>query len=158
MKRLLYTCFLSTCTLLSGCTSQTVKSDTDTTTPASQDTSIPPAPTPSNTTPQERDWQAITRLEEQAKALVDSSGCATAEACRTAPVGSRGCGGPRYYLVYCPTRTDSTKLHAKLAEVEAAERAYNKKYQIGSTCEMRLPPKVESVNGICRAVDPRWTQ
>ena len=99
---------------------------------------------------QQGDWAAILKLEDQAKAIVKVSGCATSE-CRAAPVGSRACGGPRYYLPYCAKTTDSAALNRKLDEVAKAEQAYNKKYQIVSTCEFRIPPTVEAVGGSCVA-------
>ncbi len=97
------------------------------------------------------DWAAILKIEEEAKALVKANGCTSDDQCRTAPVGSRGCGGPRYYLVYCARSTDSVALFRKLAEVEAAERAYNAKYQIASTCEFRMPPTVGVTAGSCQS-------
>ncbi len=99
---------------------------------------------------QQGDWDAILKLEAEAKAMSKISGCTSGE-CRTAPVGSRGCGGPRYYLPYCSKTTDSVALFKKLDEVAAAERAFNSKYKIGSTCEMRMPPLVEAVGGSCVA-------
>jgi hypothetical protein len=100
---------------------------------------------------QKADWAQIVALENAAKALVDTSGCASSGECRTAPVGSRGCGGPRYYLVYCSRTTDSAALFAKLAAVSEAERQYNTKYKIVSTCEFRMPPTVALSGGFCRA-------
>jgi hypothetical protein len=100
---------------------------------------------------QKADWAQITALEDQAKALVRSDGCATVGQCRTAPVGSRACGGPRYYLVYCAATTDSAALFAKLDAVSAAEREYNQHYNLASTCEFRMPPKVALSGGSCQA-------
>lgn len=100
---------------------------------------------------QKADWASILRIEEQAKAMVKADGCTSADQCRSAPVGSRGCGGPRYYLVYCARTTDSAALFRKLAEVEAAERAYNGRYQVVSTCEFRMPPSVGVTGGMCAA-------
>jgi hypothetical protein len=100
---------------------------------------------------QKADWAQITALEDQAKALVHADGCASANQCRTAPVGSRGCGGPRYYLVYCAATTDSAALFTKLDAVSAAEREYNQRYNVISTCEFRLPPKVALSGGSCQA-------
>jgi hypothetical protein len=97
------------------------------------------------------DWAQIVALEDQAKALVKSDGCASVGECKTAPVGSRACGGPRYYLVYCSASTDSAALYRKLDAVAAAEREYNAKYQIASTCEFRMPPQVALSGGSCRA-------
>lgn len=100
---------------------------------------------------QKTDWGQIVALENEAKALVKTDGCSTAGECRTAAVGSRACGGPRYYLVYCSRTTDSAALFRKLDAVAAAEREFNSKYQIMSTCEFRLPPKVALSGASCQA-------
>jgi hypothetical protein len=97
------------------------------------------------------DWDQIVALENEAKALVKTDGCSSSDQCRTAPVGSRACGGPRYYLVYCSRTTDSAALFRKLEAVAAAEQEYNKHYQIVSTCEFRMPPKVALVGRACQA-------
>lgn len=126
-------------------------------------TPTPPASTPpdgsgnqqaGSTGDQKSDWAAILEIEEEAKALVKANGCTSDDQCRTAPVGSRGCGGPRYYLVYCSRGTDSVALFKKLGEVEAAERAYNAKYQVVSTCEFRMPPTVGVTAGSCQSRQP----
>jgi hypothetical protein len=100
---------------------------------------------------QKTDWAQIVALEDQAKALVKIDGCSSASDCRTAAVGSRACGGPRYYLVYCSRTTDSAALFKKLDAVAAAEREYNAKYQLVSTCEFRMPPKVALNGTSCQA-------
>jgi hypothetical protein len=100
---------------------------------------------------QKTDWAQIVALEDQAKALVKADGCASAGQCRTAPVGSRACGGPRYYLVYCSLTTDSAALYRKLDAVAAAEREFNTRYQLASTCEFRMPPNVGLAGGSCQA-------
>ena len=97
------------------------------------------------------DWDGILRIEAEAKALAKTDGCSSAGQCRTAPVGSRACGGPRYYLVYCARTTDSAALFRKLDAVADAERAYNVRYQIVSTCEFRMPPTVALIGGMCAA-------
>jgi hypothetical protein len=99
---------------------------------------------------QKADWAQIVAIENEAKALVDTTGCANSGECRTAPVGSRACGGPRYYLVYCSRTTDSAALFAKIAAVSDAERQYNVNYKIVSTCEFQLPPTVALSGGSCR--------
>lgn len=100
---------------------------------------------------QQSDWAAIERLEGEAKALASTTGCSASGECRTAPVGSRACGGPRYYLPYCAKSTDSVALFRKLDAVARAEQAYNAKYQVMSTCEFRMPPAVRVVGGACVA-------
>jgi hypothetical protein len=101
---------------------------------------------------QEADEAVIERLEAEARALAKRTGCQGVTQCRSAPLGAKPCGGPRDYLVYCALTTDSTKLYRKLAELEKAERAYNAKNQMMSTCEMLLAPKLEASGGQCRAV------
>ena len=100
---------------------------------------------------QQADFGQITALEDQAKALVKTEGCPSAAQCRTAPVGSKACGGPRYYLVYCSATTDSAALFAKLDAVAKAEQEYNRHYNIASTCEFRMPPTVALTAGACSA-------
>jgi hypothetical protein len=100
---------------------------------------------------QKADWAQVVAIENQAKALVKAEGCNSAGECRTAPVGSRACGGPRYYLVYCSRTTDSAALFRKLESVSAAERDYNKRYNVMSTCEFRMPPTVALSGGSCQA-------
>ncbi len=98
---------------------------------------------------QQSDWNGIERLEAQAKALAKIDGCANSTECRSAPVGNRACGGPRYYIPWCAKTTDSVALYSKLAEVAKAEDAYNKKYNLVSTCEFRMPPLVVASGGSC---------
>ncbi|HEY0242579.1 MAG TPA: hypothetical protein VGC52_07940 [Gemmatimonadaceae bacterium] len=110
----------------------------------------PPARSDNGFTPeQQTEWNAIEALEVEAKAIAKIDGCVVSSACRTAPVGSRGCGGPRYYIPWCSASTDSAALYAKLAQVAKAEQAFNAKYSMASTCEMRLAPAVVSSGGSC---------
>lgn len=100
---------------------------------------------------QKADWAQIVAIENQAKELVKAEGCSSAAQCRTAAVGSRACGGPRYYLVYCSATTDSAALFQKLEAVSRAEHEYNTRYNIASTCEFRLPPTIALSGGSCQA-------
>lgn len=95
------------------------------------------------------DTTRIARLERDARAFVRATGCDAAASCRTAPVGWRGCGGPRAYVVYCPATTDTVALMRTLEELKRAEMAYNERESVVSTCEMRLPPSVTVQGGSC---------
>jgi hypothetical protein len=103
---------------------------------------------------QKADWSQIVALENQAKALAKADGCSSAAQCRTAPVGSRACGGPRYYIVYCAQSTDSAALFRKVDAVAAAEQEYNKRYNVMSTCEFRMPPNTTLSAGSCQQAQP----
>jgi hypothetical protein len=115
-----------------------------------------PAPAPPSAAPApaadgaQADTGRIARLEREARALAHAEGCSAA-ACRTAPVGSRPCGGPRTYLVYCAATTDSAALFTKLAELARAEEAFNRASGMASTCEFRMPPNVSVQGGRCVA-------
>ena len=93
----------------------------------------------------------LVRLEAEAKALVRTDGCNATGLCRTAPVGAKGCGGPRLYFVYCAATTDSAALFRKLDELKAAEIKFNQAVNTISTCEFRTPPGVLAEGGSCRA-------
>jgi hypothetical protein len=95
--------------------------------------------------------ERVERLEREARALARADGCEQDGQCRTAPVGSRPCGGPRDYVAYCALTTDSAALYAKLAELAAAEKAFNEKEGLASTCEFRMPPAVSLAGGQCAA-------
>ncbi|MGI9045076.1 MAG: hypothetical protein ACR2GK_13275 [Gemmatimonadaceae bacterium] len=128
-----------------ACASNTIATDTDSA-GATPGTSTG---TNGQSRSQQSDWAAIEKLEGEAKARATTTGCTAAGDCRAAPVGSRACGGPRYYLPYCAKSTDSAALYQKLDQVAAAEHAYNKKYEIVSTCEFRMPPAVGVTGGAC---------
>ena len=100
---------------------------------------------------EQSDWSAIEKLEAEAKAMLKVDGCTASAECASSAVGRKACGSPRYYVTYCSRTTDTASLRAKLDEVVNAETAYNKKYSMMSTCEMRLPPGVELSGGQCRA-------
>lgn len=91
----------------------------------------------------------LVRIEAQAKGLARTRGCKTSDQCRNAPVGVKACGGPRYYLKYCAATTDSAALFRKLAELAKAERAYNKKYNVMSTCIAIVPSPPKLQGGTC---------
>ncbi len=134
-----------------SCASNSVATDTDSAnTTSGNNAGANPAPAPAPGRSQEGDWAAIEKIEVEAKALAVTTGCAASGECRTAPVGSRACGGPRYYLPYCAKSTDSVALYRKLDAVAKAEQAYNAKYQIVSTCEFRMPPEVGVAGGACK--------
>ena len=112
-----------------------------------------PAPSPDAGDAQE-DTSLLARLTHEVQDLTHDEGCTTAGACRTAPIGSAPCGGPRAYIVYCPATTDTVALFAKLAELARAEEAFNRASGMVSTCELRMPPNVTVQGGRCTPAAP----
>ena len=127
--------------------------------PGSADSSAPDVPAAVDTaTPrqgltgdQARDAAAIAALEQEARRLAVADGCTSAAQCAAAPVGVKGCGGPRDFVVYCVTATDTAALLRKLDELARAERSYNERYMIGSDCAMRMEPTTTLVGRACQA-------
>ena len=96
----------------------------------------------------------IRELEQQARALAKTDGCDQANQCASAPVGVKGCGGPRSYLVYCKATTDEAALVRALDELKRAEEEYNRVEQIASDCMMVMPPEVRLEGRACSAATP----
>jgi hypothetical protein len=53
-------------------------------------------------------------------------------------------------VVYCAATTDTVALFRKLKELETAEKTYNAKSGILSTCELRTPPGPRLAGRSCR--------
>jgi hypothetical protein len=102
-------------------------------------------------TTEAEDQAELARLEAEARALVDTVGCTQPGDCRSAPVGAKACGGPRTYVVYCASTTDTAALFRKLEQHRRAEAAFNRKYGRPSTCDVAMPPQTELAGGTCRA-------
>jgi hypothetical protein len=143
---------LAICSCVGGCSPQPQGSSDR---PTRSIGSVIAPPAADTTAPAQRDTvpdarPRLVQLEQEARALAKLDGCASAGQCRTAPMGWRGCGGPRTYLVYCAASTDTVALFRKLAELEQAERAYNASTGMMSTCELRMPPAVRLDGRSCR--------
>jgi hypothetical protein len=109
-----------------------------------------PATSASSESPRS-DSETVARLEREALALAHNDGCATADQCRVAPVGAKACGGPRYWITWCPATTDSAALFQKLDELRAAEQSYNQLHGVISDCSVVGPPTPVVSAGVCRA-------
>ena len=124
--------------------------------PEPADSSAPDAPAVVDTPRQDltgdqaRDEAAVSALEQEARRVAVTDGCTSAGQCAAAPVGVKGCGGPRDYVVYCATATDTAALFRKLDELARAERAYNERYSVASDCAMQVAPTVTLVGQSCR--------
>src|SRR5215213_2529732 len=70
---------------------------------------------------EDADRKTIEKLEAQARAIATADGCAVSADCRAAAIGVRGCGGPRDFILYCSTTTDSASLARRIAQADSAE-------------------------------------
>jgi hypothetical protein len=140
--------------MVGACSSGTPRDGAPPATPPAEDV----VPLPGVAPDDDPDMARIASLEAEARALANPAGCASGDACRTAPVGNRPCGGPREYVVYCPATTDSAALFRALEELVRAEDAYNRKHELASTCEFRMPPETALRDGMCVAAHEGATE
>ena len=88
----------------------------------------------------------------RAREVVKINGCTRPSQCHAMPMGSRPCGGPSEFLVYCALSTDVKKLKSRVKTATDAEKALNATTQLMSICSVLPEPKVELVRGVCIAV------
>jgi hypothetical protein len=98
----------------------------------------------------EADSAALRQLFDEARALARREGCPDAARCRAVAIGSKACGGPRAYVVYCPLTTEEPALQRKAEKATLADRAFNAKYRLASDCAFVMEPPLESDGGACR--------
>lgn len=100
---------------------------------------------------QQTDRAALARVEQDVRALAKADGCSESGQCRAVPVGAKACGGPRYWLPYCPLTTDSAALLKRAEELRALEDEFNRKYGVLSDCAYVGEPTIASAGGACQA-------
>ena len=92
-------------------------------------------------------------LKESITRQVGTAACSSPAVCRTLPLGSKPCGGPRQYLVYSLDVTDSARLAEDAARFNQAEAQKNRDEGLVSDCMMMMAPQVSCVSGKCAAVE-----
>ena len=114
----------------------------------------PPADTQAPAQSRAASETRIRELEQQARALAKSDGCDQVNQCASAPVGVKGCGGPRSYLIYCKATTDEAALLRTLEELKRVEAEYNREHNVASDCMMIMPPEMRLEGRACTAAIP----
>jgi hypothetical protein len=97
----------------------------------------------------------VTSLKKEARALSKPAGCTQLSQCKVLPLGSKPCGGPSEYLVFCAPSTDEKALEAKAKLANEAEKAKNAANQTMGICTALAPPKLKLENGQCSAVEAK---
>jgi hypothetical protein len=97
-------------------------------------------------------------LRESIAQQVGTAACSSAAVCRTLPLGSKPCGGPRRYLVYSLAVTDSARLAADAARYNQAEAQRNREKGLVSDCSMLIAPQVSCVARRCVAIQSEGRQ
>lgn len=101
---------------------------------------------------EERDQERLAEMRQATLELVGDATCDDAGQCRSIAFGSKPCGGPWRYLVYCAARTDTALLRQRVEEYNRFEAELNRKYNTVSDCAFVLEPTLDLVGGECVAV------
>lgn len=100
---------------------------------------------------QTADRERLDSLDGVARSLARTEGCSSVDGCATIALGAKACGGPREYLVYCRTGTDTASLMRTVELVNRLEREFNQRYEVVSNCMMMMEPGVALEGGRCVA-------
>ena len=84
--------------------------------------------------------------------LAGDGSCDEESECSTLAVGSKACGGPSGYIVYCASAVDEAALIDKVDEYTQLEADYNVANDIVSTCDEEQEPGIEFIDGVCTAI------
>ncbi|MGO4816848.1 hypothetical protein [Flavobacterium sp. W22_SRS_FP1] len=102
---------------------------------------------------QEHDADALTNsYNELLLSQVKSTTCTDAQEWGFIAIGSKACGGPAGYIAYS-LKINVPEFLIKVENYTKAQKAYNKKWNIISTCDMVMPPsRVECVEGKAKLI------
>ena len=98
-------------------------------------------------TEQETDHQKLMDLFNEISEIAYSKPCSNNNDWTFTAYGSKACGGPQGFIPYS-TKIDTDTFLKKVEEYTKGEDAFNKKWEIVSTCDLPAQPKsVECKNG-----------
>lgn len=95
--------------------------------------------------------------KSRAREVVKATGCTRPSQCHAIEMGSRPCGGPSEFLVYCSLSTDVKKLKTRVKAATDAEKALNATQDLMSICSVLAAPKVKLEKGVCVAEEAKPT-
>ncbi|WP_419869980.1 hypothetical protein [Chryseobacterium sp. CT-SW4] len=88
----------------------------------------------------------LANLKRDIEAEASQEKCTAPEEWTFAPMGSKACGGPQFYIAY-PKKLEATLL-PKIEEYTKKESEYNKRYNITSDCMLVSPPEKVTCNSL----------
>ncbi len=97
----------------------------------------------------EDDKATLQMMWEEIYKLIDDLSCGDSSECTAIGAGAKPCGGPWRYLVYSKSTVDEELLRAKVEELYAFERIYNRTYRILSDCALAHMPSPGCVESLC---------
>jgi hypothetical protein len=99
---------------------------------------------------------AAARLAIQS--LVAEPACSAVTECRALPFGAKPCGGPRQYLIFSTTVTDSVRLASVLARYHELDARQNEELGMISDCAVVSRPPLACASDRCVAAPASGTR
>lgn len=95
----------------------------------------------------EEDQAILEELLLSINTIAESESCEKAKDWKFTAIGHKSCGGAAGYIAY-PKKIDETDFLEKVRKYTQAQREFNIKWSIPSTCEIRSEPKsISCVDG-----------
>lgn len=93
---------------------------------------------PADENSQKYDETQLEKLRSEIEKEIAQESCTNPDDWKTAPMGTKACGGPKTYIAY-PKKLETTIL-PKIEDYNSKEAEFNKKYSIVSDCAMIAEP------------------
>ncbi len=94
-------------------------------------------------------WDHLDRMHAEILEKTEAADCNDSTQCRYIALGSKPCGGPWEYLVYCRAEVDSVLLTELVHEYNQYEDELNHKYGRSSDCSVPQEPELSFIGGRC---------
>ncbi len=95
------------------------------------------------------DWERLYEMHADILVLAGDANCSDSTQCRYISLGSKPCGGPWEYLVYCSAEVDSIHLTELVNVYNQYEDELNHKYDRSSDCSVPPEPQLGFLGGYC---------
>lgn len=105
-----------------------------------------------------RDTLNLDAMRESIAGQVGDAPCSSPAVCRTLAMGAKPCGGPREYLVYSVSFSDSARLATEVARYNQADVLINKEKRLMSDCSVVPRPGVSCLSRRCVAMKSEGRQ
>jgi hypothetical protein len=92
------------------------------------------------------------------RSLVAEPACSAVTECRALPFGAKPCGGPRQYLIFSTTVTDSVRLASVLARYHELDARQNEELGMISDCAVVSRPPLACASDRCVAAPASGTR
>jgi hypothetical protein len=95
------------------------------------------------------DKAALDAMRAKIVDFIGTPSCDGGADCRCVGAGAKPCGGPWEYLIYSIETVDEDSLEFDVSLYNELYRGFNRRYNLGSTCDVPARPDPGCVEGVC---------